>query len=285
MMAAGPEATPPSRMSQRTTSFLTRCATGALYVAVFVSALWFSVWTTALIATVFAALVSHELYAMLRSDGKIPNHVLGVFAAAAFPVIAALWGPYGLVVGATLLVVVSLGWYVTFLRSRLPDIALTIVGALYTGFLLAGLVFIRGGGDGKTGAFLAIAVVASVWVNDSFAYIFGSLLGKHKMVPKISPHKSWEGFYAGIVGSLLVWLLIPSLPGVELSYLWAAVGGIACGVSGVVGDLVESRIKREVGVKDSGDALPGHGGFFDRMDSMLLVVPLAYWILFMGGAL
>lgn len=103
------------------------------------------------------------------------------------------------------------------------------------------------------------------------------------MAPKISPHKTWEGFAGGIVGSIGVWLLMYAihLPGVSLPI--ALLGGVGVGTIGVIGDLFESRLKRSAGVKDSGNFIPGHGGMLDRTDSILFGVMTAYFILRLGG--
>ena len=95
-------------------------------------------------------------------------------------------------------------WHVFFVRVRTSDTATTVFGAVYTGFLLAYLVLILRVFD--YGMILAFAVVLSVWANDSLAYLVGSTLGRHKMAPRISPKKSWEGFVAGIAGSMIVWV-------------------------------------------------------------------------------
>ena len=127
--------------------------------------------------------------------------------------------------------------------------------------------------------------MASVWFNDAFAYLVGSAFGKHKMVPAISPKKSWEGFVGGLCGSLLVWCLLLLFPETGITPFVAVFCGLACGVVGVIGDLVESRIKRGAGVKDSGNLIPGHGGLLDRSDSMLFVAIAAYFILTLMGVI
>ena len=107
----------------------------------------------------------------------------------------------------------------------------------------------------------------SVWANDSFAYLFGSKFGKHKLAPRISPNKSWEGFYGGLLGSMLVWFLIAVFGAIDMNPLFALL---------FVGDLFESRIKRGVGLKDSGSIMPGHGGLLDRTDSMIFGTMAAF---------
>jgi phosphatidate cytidylyltransferase len=125
--------------------------------------------------------------------------------------------------------------------------------------------------------------VLSVWANDSLAYFTGSLLGRHKMAPQISPNKSWEGFFGGTAATIAVWMAAPWIPGIRLDPLTAFVVGLGVAIAAVIGDLAESRMKREAGVKDSGRSLPGHGGFLDRLDSLILVCLVAYWLLWWSG--
>ena len=140
-------------------------------------------------------------------------------------------------------------------------------------------------GVALTGALLAIGVCASLWVSDSFAYLVGSRFGKHKMVPKISPKKSWEGFFGGLAGSVLIWIILWATGQYQLSAWYAVVCGIVVGVLGVIGDLIASRIKRGAGVKDSGNLIPGHGGMLDRSDSLIFGAITAYLMLVIGGVL
>ena len=121
------------------------------------------------------------------------------------------------------------------------------------------------------GGVLALGIFLSVWANDSFAYLVGSKFGKHKLAPRTSPKKSWEGFIAGLVGSAAFWCLMTLIPGVTMSIPQAMAFGLISGLMGVLGDLAESRIKRNSGFKDSGTIMPGHGGLLDRCDSLFLV--------------
>ena len=144
---------------------------------------------------------------------------------------------------------------------------------------------IRAAEPGLEGALLALGTMGSVWVNDATAYIVGSKLGRRKLAPRISPNKSWEGMIGGLVGSCAVWVLVWWLGVLDVSLPLALLGGILCGVTGVIGDLFESRLKRSVGVKDSGNLIPGHGGLLDRSDSMLFASMTAYFVLHFGGIL
>jgi phosphatidate cytidylyltransferase len=166
-------------------------------------------------------------------------------------------------------------------RSPMSDVAWTLLGVAWIG----------GGGAGAVsilvfepeGLLMLIGFVAVTALGDTGAYLFGTTLGKHKIAPSISPVKSWEGFVGGLVSSLAA--------GALLAYILydlhvddgLAIGAI-CGLLGPVGDLVESMAKREIGVKDSGRILPGHGGFLDRLDAILFCAPAVYLYLhFMVG--
>lgn len=265
-------------------SLLRRVGTGLAYGAVVLLALWFGTLVTGVVFGVMAAYAAAEFYTMERREARLPNELFGVAAAAVMPMSAALWGLQGLSSTVTALIAASLLWHTVFLRARTADTAITVFGTVYTGFLLAYLVLIRDFSSGpRTGLILSLTVVISVWISDVGAYFFGSLLGRHRLAPQISPKKSWEGFIAGFIGSVLIWAIVPFIPGSGLELPHALVTGAAVALAAVIGDLVESRMKREAGVKDSGDSLPGHGGFLDRLDSMILVCLVAYWVLWWGG--
>ena len=269
--------------------FVTRVSTALAYAAVVLGAVWFGRYSTGLVFGLMAGFAAAEFYALERRESRLPNEAFGVAAASIMPIAAALWGMAGLSSIVTALIAASLAWHVMFLRVRTADTAVTVFGALYTGFLLSYLVLVID--VFAAGRVLALAVVLSVWANDSLAYFVGSLIGRHKMAPEISPKKSWEGFLAGLAGTVLIWVLVPTvlprvfphLPATGLDFPWAIATGIVLSIAVVIGDLVESRIKREAGVKDSGDSLPGHGGFLDRLDSLILVCLAAYWMLWWAG--
>jgi len=269
---------------------ITRVITALAYGTVVLGAIALGPLPTGVVFGIMAGWAALEFYAMSRRESRLPNEFFGVAAAGFMPVAAALWGMGGLSAIMTALIAASLVWHVVFVRVRTTDTATTVFGALYTGFLLAYLVLIIS--EFAAGTELAFAVVASVWINDSFAFFFGSMFGRHKMSPRISPKKSWEGFFAGLMGTLAVWALLvlavprlfPTLPETGLSLTWALLTALAVGIAVVIGDLAESRMKREAGVKDSGNALPGHGGFLDRLDSMILACLVAYWMMWWGGA-
>ncbi len=132
-----------------------------------------------------------------------------------------------------------------------------------------------------------VALLTIVWANDVGAYLVGISIGRHKMAPKISPKKSWEGFFGGLVwavGVALCWQhfyfsKIPTIGIDSAPILYWAATGLVCGLAAVGGDLLESYFKRQVGVKDSGKIIPGHGGMLDRFDALLLALPVFYLML------
>ena len=128
------------------------------------------------------------------------------------------------------------------------------------------------------GRTLVFAVALSVFAGDTAAYFFGRSFGRHRMAPTISPKKSWEGFVAGTIATVVVVFFTLYEDRDEYLAIWKLVVlGIAIAVAAVLGDLFESAVKRDVGVKDSGRLLAGHGGMLDRVDSLLWAVPAAYY--------
>lgn len=261
-------------------SLIPRVATGVGYGVVVLGSLALGPLATGAAFGIMAGFAAAEFYALERREQRLPNEVFGVLAATAMPVAAALWGLPGLSAVVTALIAASLLWHMTFRSVMTADTAETVFGAVYTGFLLAYLVMVR---DLSQGLVLSLALVLSVWVADMAAFFVGSLIGRHKLAPSISPNKSWEGFIAGVLGCVAIWAIVPFVPDSTVPLPLALITGFAVALASVVGDLTESRIKREAGVKDSGTMLPGHGGFLDRLDSLIFACLVAFWVLWWGG--
>lgn len=162
--------------------------------------------------------------------------------------------------------------------------AYTMMSQMYIAlpFSMLGVLAFRGSHEGVVYSWVApLSVFVFLWINDTGAYLCGSLLGKHKLFPRISPGKSWEGSIGGFVFvsaiAVLIWHLAESYGYNDLSlnaYEWVGLG-LVVAVFGTWGDLVESLFKRTIGIKDSGNILPGHGGMLDRFDSSLMAMPAA----------
>lgn len=262
-----------------------RFRTGFVYVTVSLLCVLAGEASTVVLMCVLAGIAAGEFFYMLRSDAKLPNELLGIMAAVAYPLSVWQMGTRGALIVTGVLLVALLVWYVFWMRARIGDVGVSFFGAAYTGLLLSSLVVVRQAVPGIWGGVLVAGIFCSVWANDSFAYLVGSKFGKHKLAPCISPKKSWEGFIGGLAGSVAVWYAMTFIPGVAMDPAQAVLFGVVCGLSGVLGDLAESRIKRNSGVKDSGTIMPGHGGILDRCDSLFLASVVAAVLLVAGGCI
>ena len=123
--------------------------------------------------------------------------------------------------------------------------------------------------------YIIIYLLLMIWSNDSFAYLVGKNLGKHKLYESVSPKKTMEGFFGGVIFTIITAIVISYYSDLFSMIEWIILG-ILVSVLGTIGDLIESKFKRQVGVKDSGNIMPGHGGMLDRLDSLLFVAPFVY---------
>jgi phosphatidate cytidylyltransferase len=249
----------------------------------------------ALLTTAGVVVGLAELYRALQHAGYHPRFGIGIGMALLFCAAAALhavepfpWTEAALAV--SLLLVLSAELPRHNHQHSLASWTLTFALACYTGWLLSHYVLLRQLDTPLTDgwlAFLQLApgaawvylVLGITWADDSAAYFVGSRWGRRKMAPALSPHKSWEGAIAGFVAAVLAALLAVAMFGLPLNPLQAIVIGAAGGVSGQLGDLAESLIKRQIGIKDSSNLIPGHGGVLDRIDSMLFTAPIVYYTL------
>ncbi|RRW39002.1 phosphatidate cytidylyltransferase [Ectopseudomonas oleovorans] len=194
------------------------------------------------------------------------------------------------VVASLLLVVAVLWWLVaTFLVMTYPDSSRLwggVPGRLLIGLLILlpawqGLILLKQWPQANA---LIIAVMVLVWGADIGAYFSGKTFGKRKLAPKVSPGKSWEGLYGGLAASLLITFLVGLQQEWSVTELLLAMAGAAVVVLiSVVGDLTESMFKRQSGIKDSSNLLPGHGGVLDRIDSLTAAIPVFATLLWLAG--
>jgi len=153
-------------------------------------------------------------------------------------------------------------------------IALTLLVPVYVSLPLT-FLYLFGSANGGFNSSLLLGFFAMVWCNDTGAYVVGVSIGKHKLYERISPKKTWEGFIGGIVFTLVAaWVIFRVT---DISYLWVwLLSGLVVSVFGTIGDLVASKFKREANSKDSSNLIPGHGGFLDRLDSLIFVSSFVY---------
>jgi CDP-diglyceride synthetase len=261
-------------------NLITRAFTGLLFVAVIVSAIWYGAYTFLGLFCLITGLSVWELYGLLY--GKKTNlikrctHVLGgvyLFAATFMYKYDVAGGdiflPY-------LLFILSLFVMELYYKADNPiaNWANLLFIQIYTAgsFALLNLVAIE---DVTYSAIPLLAIFLFVWINDTGAYLVGSAIGKRRLFERISPKKSWEGFFGGITFVLLTAYLL-SCYFIEIAwYNWIGLS-VTIVIFATWGDLTESLLKRTLQVKDSGSILPGHGGMLDRFDSIMMAAPAAY---------
>ncbi|MEK7281779.1 MAG: phosphatidate cytidylyltransferase [Chloroflexota bacterium] len=173
----------------------------------------------------------------------------------------------------TLLVATSFLWLLVF-RASFTAWAWTVAGVFYVAWMLSHLLALRLEVGGREWVLFTLLVT---FANDTGAYLVGRVVGRHQMAPAISPGKTWEGGIGGILWAVVASLLLSQLFPLSLGYALALLLGVGVGVVAQAGDLGESWLKREKGVKDSGAFLPGHGGLLDRLDSLVFTAPLVYY--------
>lgn len=241
---------------------------------------------------IVAALATWELYRMAAAGGTRPLAVgIGVAAALPLAVQASYEGIFLVplsVIAVAMLALVALAIWQRGVDGRpLAAVSVTVLGILYTGGMLSfayGLRYHRWTVDAAAGTALLLFPVILTWASDIGAYFVGRAIGRHKLIPAVSPGKTVEGAVGGLVATVLVaWLYVAMVlrPVAHLSLTPAALVtvGVLISVAAQLGDLAESLFKREAGVKDSSGLIPGHGGVLDRIDSLLFVLPVAYLLL------
>ncbi len=239
-----------------------------------------------------AFISGYSVYELLRITGKcnMPGYnSLGSSFAAIVPLAVHIFGPISMI-PLLLLLIVAVGTASVFSRtiSAFSGLVATIFSAILIAFPLSTLIILRDSPiwpDQMTAAGMLVYLFGGVWATDSSAYLFGKNFGKRRLAPKLSPKKTIEGAIGGAIIAL-IWAIFASIPlRSVLSVVDGIVIGLILGFMTQIGDLVESAIKREAGVKNSGTFFPGHGGMLDRFDSLLFAAPSVYLYLVLSGTL
>jgi phosphatidate cytidylyltransferase len=254
--------------------------TAAVLAAVALFSLAFSKALFAIVAGAVVLLGQAELYATMQRKGHQPATALGLVIGGFTLAGAYLKGEQAMAFFLVLGLMLSFLWYMAAVpkarEGALEHIGSTLLGVLYVPFLAGFILVILA--QPESGRALMLAVLGLTFVYDIAAFVFGSFWGTRSLAPTISPKKSWEGLFGATVVTFA--LAVAILPSIDPLDLLKSVGlAIIVAVFAPLGDLAESAIKRDLGVKDMGSVLPGHGGVLDRIDSVLFVAPAAFYYL------
>lgn len=239
----------------------------------------------------------HEYFLMIKNTGVHAQMVPGIFAGASVYIISTLIAS-GLIKSDYYLFLILLPVILMIIElyrkqeKPFDSIAHTFFAIIYiavpfslfpfSAFSRTGLDSLLNHGEMVFSPGIVIGFLLLLWANDTGAYLTGITLGRHRLMERISPKKSWEGFFGGLVISVAAAWLLSGWLGVVGTSGWIIIS-IIISIAGTYGDLTESMLKRSMGVKDSGSAMPGHGGFLDRFDSALISFPLVYLFISIYG--
>lgn len=273
-------------------NLLQRIITGVLGAAFMLTAIWFSFYSFAAIFFLVTVLSSYEYHQLLKKTG-IPNNAGAGIAGSILVYVLFTMQALHFNMSAILIALPCLLFMVYMLielfsqkDQPITRVAYTIAGILYIAvpFGLLTLIpwsypsggCIRWEHDARSYQFeIIFALLFLIWANDVGAYFVGKTIGKHKLFERISPKKTWEGSIGGLATAMLFSYLLYYFYGIFSIPVWMGLCVIVV-ISGSLGDLVESMIKRTLQVKDSGTLLPGHGGFLDRFDALIFAIPFVY---------
>lgn len=264
----------------------TRAITAFFFTIVMLGSIFLGAYTFTFFYMALSVIALLEFYKLVKIGGIRPHRNIGVLAAVVI---------FGLTAGyhffqyelKYLLLIVPLLFSIFILelykKNKIPfaNISYTFIGFVYVTIPFCFFYSLGFLNDFNNYNFhLPLAFLLMLWASDTGAYLFGMKFGKHRLFERHSPKKSWEGFFGGLFTSLLVSYLISTQFTEQASWVWAGMAVlIVC--FGTLGDLVESMLKRSLDAKDSGSFLPGHGGFLDRFDGLLIAAPVVYVYLYL----
>lgn len=263
----------------------TRVLSGIVFIAVLLGGVVYNQYVFLLVFSLILALGLNELYGLFKKHNDVslslPINITGgvlMFIGSFFY----FSGTISSLVVFTPFLLYVLILFISELYLRHPNpiksLAYSLLGQIYLSFFFSLLCYIAFNYNPETQSYhyaYILAMFLFIWVNDSFAYLFGSMLGKHKMFERISPKKSWEGFAGGAVCTIIAAIIYGQFFTQIPIFAWVFVACIQV-VFGTLGDLIESLFKRTLEVKDSGNIIPGHGGILDRFDSFIFSIPAQF---------
>ncbi|MEI7831062.1 MAG: phosphatidate cytidylyltransferase [Prolixibacteraceae bacterium] len=263
-----------------------RSISGLLFAAVLIGTIWYGPWSFALLFGLFSIFILKEFYQLSKAAGISPQKNIGILFGFSIFLLTFLYHVGILTIDPTgfclsvLFVIPALELY-RKKKNALENISVTLFGILYIILpfsLFNYFVFPAFPLDNNYDPILLISLFFLIWSFDSGAYLFGVAFGKHRLFERISPKKSWEGFFGGWFLCIIFGIALQRIfQKYDITFMILLATIVT--ISGTFGDLVESMIKRNLGIKDSGKFLPGHGGLLDRFDSILFASPFVYLLI------
>ena len=281
-------------MSDKLKNFIVRTLSGAVMLVVVLGAILASQWSYIALMALITVGGMWEFYNFSQKAGYQPMKLMGIFGGAMIFAIGisafmllnttseGTSGGFYAVIFVPALIALLLNIPLMFIcelyrKSSTPiaNIGSTLMGIFYVAMPMSLLMLLPLLlGNGKWNPWIVILYIFLIWANDVFAYLFGITLGRHRLFERISPKKSWEGFFGGLLGAMAMGYVSSLVLDAEPA-VWIGLALVAA-LSGVFGDLVESLFKRSVDLKDSGNFIPGHGGWLDRFDALIFSAPFAF---------
>lgn len=261
-------------------NILIRTLSGALFIIVVIGAFLLGTIPTIIMVGLFMTLALLEFYKMFTyKESTNPFSVIGVLIGltAYIGVVANLlsWFEFNLLlIFIPLFLLVFISVLIRKKGDPIVDVSITIMGWLYVVLPFSIFLLIYKLPNTSSDWLVISGMFLIIWSNDTFAYLSGRFFGKHKLFERISPKKTWEGSIGGFLFAIIAGLIYAFFT--EQSFVFWGVGACIISIGGVIGDLIESKIKRIAGVKDSGNIMPGHGGILDRFDAIMFAAPFFY---------
>lgn len=262
-------------------NFIVRVLAGAVFVAILLAGIYLNQFSFLAVFAVFTALSLCEFYDLMSKAGNVPlskyaNAIGGTILFISFFVYFS--GLYSSLLIFTPYIIYMQAIFISELYLKKGDpiksLAYTMLGQMYVALPFAMANILAFSFSETYTCLFILAVLVLIWVNDSFAYLTGITLGRHRMFERISPKKSWEGFIGGTCFALAASVAFHYFTELYTVLIWMGFAAVIV-VFGTLGDLIESLMKRTLDVKDSGRMIPGHGGMLDRFDSTIFAIPAA----------
>lgn len=261
---------------------------GAVLAVVMLGAIAWSQWSFGLLLAALLVVGMTEFYSLAGEQGSNPQRIVGLaaglvlfalnfaFVSDDIQILGSARQAFACGMALLLLLLPAMFICELYRRRENPaaNIGITFMGVVYVALPFSLMCYIPIIGSETWSPWMMIFYVFIIWANDVFAYLVGMSVGRHRLCERLSPKKSWEGFFGGIAGAVVLGLVAARVMDGSC-WVWAGLALVAA-ATGVLGDLVESMFKRAAGVKDSGTLIPGHGGVLDRFDAMLLSAPFVF---------